>query len=96
MIRQATTPRAKLRFYNACRGKLCLGATMPLALELLGKSQPSRFFAGPTLALEYRATYEQNQIKRKTQTEMPDPDFQVVMRSSITFGFAQKEILYRR
>ena len=37
MIRQATTPRAKLRFYNACRGKLCLGATMPLALELLGK-----------------------------------------------------------
>ena len=38
MIRQATTPRAKLRFYNACRGKLCLGATMPLALELLGKS----------------------------------------------------------
>lgn len=38
----------------------------------------------------------QNQIKRKTQTEMPDPDFQVVMRSSITFGFAQKEILYRR
>ena len=34
MIRQATTPRAKLRFYNACRGKLCLGATMPLALEL--------------------------------------------------------------
>ena len=52
MIRQATTPRAKLRFYNACRGKLCLGATMPLALELLGKSQPSRFFAGPTLALD--------------------------------------------
>ena len=52
MIRQATTPRAKLRFYNACRGKLCLGATMPLALELLGKSQPGRFFAGPTLALD--------------------------------------------
>lgn len=43
MIRQATTSRAKLRFYNACRGKLCLGATMPLALELLGKSQPGRF-----------------------------------------------------
>ena len=52
MIRQATTPRAKLRFYHACRGKLCLGATMPLALELLGKSQPGRFFAGPTLALD--------------------------------------------
>ena len=55
MIRQATTPRAKLRFYNACRGKLCLGATMPLALELLGKSQPGRFFAGPTLALGWQA-----------------------------------------
>lgn len=52
MIQQATTPRAKQRFYNACRGKLCLGATMPLALELLGRCQPGRFFAGPTLALD--------------------------------------------
>ena len=52
MIQQATTPRAKQRFYSACRGKLCLGATMPLALELLGKRQPGRFFAGPTLALD--------------------------------------------
>ena len=52
MIKQAATPRAKQRFYNACRGKLCLGATMPLAMELLGRSQPGRFFAGPTLALD--------------------------------------------
>ena len=37
---------------NACRGKLCLGATMPLAFALFGKSQPGRFFAGPTLALD--------------------------------------------
>lgn len=37
---------------TACRGKLCLGATMPLAFALFGKSQPGRFFAGPTLALD--------------------------------------------
>ena len=37
---------------SACRGKLCLGATMPLAFALFGKSQPGRFFAGPTLALD--------------------------------------------
>ena len=29
-----------------------MGATLPLALELFGKSQPGRFFAGPTLALD--------------------------------------------
>lgn len=52
MIAQVTTPRQKIRFLNACRGLLCLGATMPLALELFGKSQPGRFFAGPTLALD--------------------------------------------
>ena len=33
-------------------GKLCCGATLPLALQLLGKAQPGRFFAGPTLALD--------------------------------------------
>ena len=52
MIAQIKTPRQKQRFLSACRGKLCLGATMPLAFALFGKSQPGRFFAGPTLALE--------------------------------------------
>ena len=52
MITQIKTPRQKQRFLNACRGKLCLGATMPLAFALFGKSQPGRFFAGPTLALD--------------------------------------------
>lgn len=52
MIAQVTTPRQRRRYRNACRGKLCLGATMPLALQLFGRSQPGRFFAGPTLALD--------------------------------------------
>lgn len=52
MIAQVTTPRQKRRFLNACQGKLCLGATMPLSLELFGKSQSGWFFAGPTLAVE--------------------------------------------
>ena len=52
MIAQIKTPRQKQRFLNACRGRLCLGATMPLAFALFGKSQPGRFFAGPTLALD--------------------------------------------
>ena len=52
MIVQVKTPRQRQRFFNACREKLCLGATMPLALSLFGKSQPGRFFAGPTLALD--------------------------------------------
>ena len=52
MIAQVTTPRQKKRFLNACRGMLCFGAAMPLALDLFGKSQPGRFFAGPTLALD--------------------------------------------
>lgn len=56
MIKQVTTERDKRRFYNACQGKLCMGATMPLALELFGKSQPGRFFSGPTLALDVGGT----------------------------------------
>ena len=52
MIAQVRTPRQKQRFCNACRGRPCLGVTMPLALKLFGKSQPGRFFAGPTLALD--------------------------------------------
>ncbi len=46
MIAQVNTPRQRQRFLNACRGKLCCGATLPLALQLLGKAQPGRFFAG--------------------------------------------------
>ena len=34
---------------NACRGRLCLGATMPLAFALFGKTSRAAFFAGPTL-----------------------------------------------
>ena len=52
MIKQVTTQKDRRRFYNVCRGKLCMGATLPLALELFGKNQPGRFFAGPTLALD--------------------------------------------
>ena len=52
MIAQVKTSRQRQRFFNACREKLCLGTTMPLALSLFGKSQPGRFFAGPTLALD--------------------------------------------
>lgn len=52
MIAQVNTPRQRQRFLNACRGKLCCGATLPLALQLLGKASPGRFFAGPTLALD--------------------------------------------
>ena len=52
MIAQVNTPRQRQRFLNACRGKLCMDATLPLALQLLGKTQPGRFFAGPTLALD--------------------------------------------
>ena len=52
MIAQVNTPRQRQRFLNACRGKLCCGATLPLALQLLGKAQPGRFLAGPTRALD--------------------------------------------
>lgn len=41
-----------MRYLNACRGKLCLGALLPLSLELFGASMPGRFYAGPTLALD--------------------------------------------
>ena len=52
MIAQVTNERQKRRFLNACRGKLCFAAKMPLSLELFGKSQSGWFFAGPTLAVE--------------------------------------------
>ena len=52
MIAQVNTKERRARFANACRGKPVLGATLPLDLALFGKSQPWRFYAGPTLALE--------------------------------------------
>ena len=52
MIAQIKNKTQKQRFYAACKGKLFYDATLPLALQLLGKSQPGRFFAGPTLALD--------------------------------------------
>ncbi len=52
MIAQVSTEKRRARFANACRGKWVLGATLPLDLALFGKSQPWRFYAGPTLALE--------------------------------------------
>ena len=52
MIAQIKNKTQKQRFYAACKGKLCFDAMLPLALQLLGKSQPGRFFAGPTLALD--------------------------------------------
>ena len=52
MIAQVTTNQRRSRFANACRGKWVLGAMLPLDLALFGKSQPWRFYAGPTLALE--------------------------------------------
>ena len=52
MIAQANTEQRRIRFRNACRGRWVLGATLPLDLSLFGKSQPWRFYAGPTLALE--------------------------------------------
>ena len=52
MIAQVDTKRRRARFANACRGRWVLGAALPLDFALFGKSQPWRFYAGPTLALE--------------------------------------------
>ena len=52
MIAQISTKQRRIRFENACRGRWVLGALLPLDLALFGKSQPWRFYAGPTLALE--------------------------------------------
>ena len=52
MIAQAATPARRARFWKACQGRQVLGAVLPLDLALFGKSQPWRFYAGPTLALE--------------------------------------------
>ena len=52
MIAQVNTQQRRARFANACRGLPVLDAMLPLDLALFGKSQPWRFYAGPTLALE--------------------------------------------
>lgn len=52
MIAQATDKTRRTRFINACRGKPVLETLLPLELALFGQSQPWRFYAGPTLALE--------------------------------------------
>ena len=52
MIAQVSTKAHRARFLNACGGKWVLGATLLLDLALFSKSQPWRFYAGPTLALE--------------------------------------------
>lgn len=52
MIAQVTTQRQKMRFLNACRGKPALGAVLPQALDIFGKSQRGRFFCAPSLALD--------------------------------------------
>lgn len=56
MITQVTNPKHRARFANVCRGRAVLGALLPLDLALFGKSQPWRFYAGPTLALELSGT----------------------------------------
>ena len=57
MITRVDTPRRRARFRNACRGRLYLGASLPQALELFGKSQPGRFYCGPTLALDLGGSF---------------------------------------
>ena len=52
MIAQVNTKQRRIRFENACRGRWVLGAMLPLDFAIFGKSQPWRFYAGPTLALE--------------------------------------------
>ena len=52
MIAQVNTNARRTRFRNACRGRWVLDALLPLDQQIFGKSQPWRFYAGPTLALE--------------------------------------------
>lgn len=52
MIAQVNTTQRRIRFGNACGGKWVLDALLPLDQQIFGKSQPGRFYAGPTLALE--------------------------------------------
>ena len=52
MIAQVKDAKRRTRFANACRGLPVLDALLPLDCALFRKSQPWRFYAGPTLALE--------------------------------------------
>ena len=52
MIAQVKDAKRRTRFANACRGLPVLDALLPLDCTLFRKSQPWRFSAGPTLALE--------------------------------------------
>ena len=52
MIARVNTPARRARFRNACRGRWVLDALLPLDQQIFGKSQPGRFYVGPTLALE--------------------------------------------
>ena len=52
MIAQVKDAKRHTRFANACRGLPVLDALLPLDCALFRNSQPWRFYAGPTLALE--------------------------------------------
>ena len=52
MIAQVKDAKCRTRFANACRGLPVLDALLPLDCALFRRSQPWRFYAGPTLALE--------------------------------------------
>ena len=52
MIAQVKDAKRRTRFANACRGLPVLDALLPLDCALFRNSQPWRFYAGPTLALE--------------------------------------------
>ena len=52
MIAQVKDAKRRTRFVNACQGLPVLDALLPLDCALFRKSQPWRFYAGPTLALE--------------------------------------------
>ena len=52
MIACANTPAGKKRFRRACRGVPCLEVFLPMEQALFGRSQPGRFYAGPSLALD--------------------------------------------
>ena len=52
VIAQVKDVKRRTRFANACRGLPVLDALLPLDCALFRKSQPWRFYAGPTLALE--------------------------------------------
>ena len=52
MIARADTPRRRGRFLRAVRGAPCLEVLLPVERSLFARSQPGRFYAGPSLALD--------------------------------------------